>query len=482
MNLINKAISLNSVMRVMILLVLLPILSRAQIYTIETTPNPKEQNNTYVSDPTYFLSRTTVDYLNDLLDSLESKTTAQVAVVVLPSIGTADITTFAQALFEKWGIGQRDNDNGLLILLVIDQRTIRFHTGYGVEGILPDVTCKRIQEEFMVPYFKKENYDEGLIEGVKVVSQLLADPEVIHEIYNTSVGNRKIIHVMVVIAACLFGFSLIIVFSESWVRDKFTPSLAAPRLTISIWWWLTLYILLPAAFFFYHDSAPISYLELIVRFYLLLLILFIERFIRIWRLAKPFIDQDRSQELYNYIQRQKNYWRGFSFFFPIPLLVFYFVLMHKAKAYRFKPRHCKRCGSLSKRLSEEEDDKLLNVGQQTEEKIKSIDYDVWLCMQCGATEILSYINANTEYKACESCTFVTTALVEKRTITPATYDNDGAGEEEYKCTHCGHRQIVPFVISQLRTSSSGSDGSSGGSSGGSFGGGSSGGGGASSSW
>jgi uncharacterized protein len=156
--------------------------------------------------------------------------------------------------------------------------------------------------------------------------------------------------------------------------------------------------------------------------------------------------------------------------------------MSNAKAYRFKPRHCKLCDGLSKRLSEEEDDTLLNAGQQTEEKIKSIDYDVWQCTNCGASEVLNYINASTEYKACEQCTFVTAALVEKRTITPATYDNDGTGEEEYSCTHCGHRQIIPFVISQLRTSSSDSDGSSGGSSSSSFGGGSSGGGGASSSW
>ncbi len=239
-----------SILKCTVLLVLLPLFSVAQIYTIETIPNPKEENNTYVSDPAYSLSRTTVDYLNDLLDSLERETTAQVAVVVLPSIGTADITTFAQALFEKWGIGQRDKDNGLLILLVIDQRTIRFHTGYGLEGILPDVTCKRIQEEFMVPYFRNENYDIGLIEGVKVVSQILKDPEIIHEIYNTSVEHRKIIHVIVVITACLFGFFLIPVFFESWNSDKFTASVAAPRLTISIWWWLTLYILLPAAFFF----------------------------------------------------------------------------------------------------------------------------------------------------------------------------------------------------------------------------------------
>lgn len=465
----------------LVLLLFVSTLTQAQTYTVDNTPNPKVENNTYISDPTHILSEPTVASINGLLDSLERKSTAQIAVVVLPSIGSADVMEFSQALFEKWGIGQRDKDNGLLILFVLDQRTIRFHTGFGLEGILPDVTCKRIQREFMVPYFKKEDYNTGILEGVTVVSKILTDPQSIDEIYDSSIGSKKLLSVTILGVSVLFGMILIISFFESWNKDKFSPSKETPRLTIHIGWWLSLYVLLPAIFFFYHNTLFISPIDFLARFYLLLLLFFMERFVRVLVVAKPFLKAGKYHEVYNYLQRQKVYWKGFSFLFPVPLLAFYFFLMGKATSYRNKPRHCKNCGNLSEKLGEREDDIALNTGQQTEEKIKSVDYDVWQCKSCDSVEVLNYPNAHTKYVACTKCAFAASSLFEKRTVTPPTYDSAGAGEEEYVCTHCGYHHIVPFVIAKLKDSSSSSEGSSGSSSG-SFGGGSSGGGGASSSW
>jgi uncharacterized protein len=464
-----------------VLLLFISTLTWAQTYTVDTTPNPKAENNTFVSDPTYILSESTVASLNFLLDSLERKSTAQVAVVMLPSIGNEDIIGFSQSLFKKWGIGQRDKDNGLLILFVLDQRTIRFHTGFGLEGILPDVTCKRIQREFMVPYFKKEDYNTGIIEGVTAISKILTNPQSIDEIYDTSIGSKKLLSVTILGVGVLFGMILIVAFFESWNKDKFTLSKETPRLTIPIGWWLSLYLVIPAIFFLYHNALFISTVDFVIRFYLLLIFYFIERFVRVLWLAHLSINSGKHHELYNYLQRQKGYWKVFSFLFPVPVLAFYFFLMAKAKSYRNKPRHCKNCGTLSEKLNEEQDDIALNTGQQAEEKLKSVDYDVWQCKNCGSVEILSYSNSYTKYVTCTKCTFIASSLFEKRTLTPATYDSTGAGEEEFVCTHCGHHHIIPFVISRLKDSSSSSSGSSGSSSS-SFGGGDSGGGGASSSW
>ena len=75
--------------------------AEAQVFTVETVPNTKLLNNSYVSDPTRILDDSTTTRINQLLGDLESKATAQVAVVMLPSIGEADRFEFAQRLFER---------------------------------------------------------------------------------------------------------------------------------------------------------------------------------------------------------------------------------------------------------------------------------------------------------------------------------------------------------------------------------------------
>ena len=74
-------------------------------------------------------------------------------------IGEEDCFNFCHQLLNKWGVGKKDKNNGLVILLVTDQRCIQFYTGYGLEGVLPDAICKRIQTRYMIPYLKDGNWD-----------------------------------------------------------------------------------------------------------------------------------------------------------------------------------------------------------------------------------------------------------------------------------------------------------------------------------
>src|SRR5258706_10153880 len=104
-----------------LLLLVLPAIAHSQSYTVETVPNVKLVNNSYVSNPDSILSDAAVSQINSKLKDLEAKTTVQVAVVVIKSIGTDDIFDFAQRLYDSWGIGQSAKSNGLLILLVVDQ-------------------------------------------------------------------------------------------------------------------------------------------------------------------------------------------------------------------------------------------------------------------------------------------------------------------------------------------------------------------------
>jgi uncharacterized protein len=151
-------------------------------YTVETVPNPKDGGAAYVSDPDRILSPEAKGTLNVLCRDLEETSTAQVAIVILNSIGEDNPKEFATRLFNTWGIGQADVDNGLLIFTVMDQRRTEFETGDGLEGVLPDVICYRIGMQELVPYFKQDEYGLGLIAATRKVKEVLENPEVLEEI------------------------------------------------------------------------------------------------------------------------------------------------------------------------------------------------------------------------------------------------------------------------------------------------------------
>lgn len=161
------------------LLILLPCITYAQeskAYSVSDVPNvQKMDKRRYTSDPTNILSTSATQKIDHIIYSLEDKTGAEIAVVVLPSIGEMDCFDFSNELFNKWGIGKKGADNGLLILLVTDQRCVQFYTGYGLEGILPDVVAKQIQMNYMVPYLKNQDWDSGMVAGVQAVNEILYD-------------------------------------------------------------------------------------------------------------------------------------------------------------------------------------------------------------------------------------------------------------------------------------------------------------------
>lgn len=144
------------------------------VYTVETVPNVHIADaSQYVTDPSGFMSAAARDTVNGMFARLEATTGIEVAVVLLPSVGEASPFDFAQDLFRKWGVGKADNDNGLLVLYVADAKKIRFHTGYGLEGLLTDAMCRRIQERLMVPAFARGDVDGGMVAGMSAVCSLL---------------------------------------------------------------------------------------------------------------------------------------------------------------------------------------------------------------------------------------------------------------------------------------------------------------------
>ncbi len=145
------------------------------VYTVETIPNPKLNNNGYVSNPDSILSAKIVDSLNTILGTIEDSTTVQVAIAVVNSIGNADSYAFRIALANYWGVGQADKDNGLLFLIVVDKKRIELAVGYGLETVFPDSLCLKIIMEHMVPLAKDKMYGECLVAGVQQIQLYLKE-------------------------------------------------------------------------------------------------------------------------------------------------------------------------------------------------------------------------------------------------------------------------------------------------------------------
>ena len=192
--------------------------------TVDEVPNVHLKDaRQYVTDPSAILSTAARDSINLMLGQLEKGSGIEVAVVMLPSIGNDDIFDFAHNLFRKWGIGKKKENNGLLVLFVMDQHKVRFTTGYGLEGTLTDALSKRIQMNEMVPAFKEGKWDEGMVKGVRATVAIL-NGEVAADQYGTTNanGNDEELTTFDVIAISMV-FIVIILIIVLACRDKKCP-------------------------------------------------------------------------------------------------------------------------------------------------------------------------------------------------------------------------------------------------------------------
>ena len=141
------------------------------VWTVETVPNTRLQGNEiHVSDPDGYLSDSVESVINTSLCDIRDK--ADVFVVTLYSIGDSNPKSFATSLFNYWGIGDAETDNGVLLLFVEDQRALEFETGYGAEAILTDAHCAKIFNQAIVPYFKAGDYEGGLCSGIAEIVEI----------------------------------------------------------------------------------------------------------------------------------------------------------------------------------------------------------------------------------------------------------------------------------------------------------------------
>ncbi|UJH66418.1 TPM domain-containing protein [Allomuricauda sp. SCSIO 65647] len=132
---------------------------------------PTEQTSVY--DYVSLLSTNEKTALEQKLIRYADSTSTQIVVAIISSTEGENINYLVAQWGQKWGIGQADKDNGVLILLAKDDRRIAINTGYGVEGSLTDAMSKRIIETIIIPEFKQGDYYGGLDAGADAIFQVL---------------------------------------------------------------------------------------------------------------------------------------------------------------------------------------------------------------------------------------------------------------------------------------------------------------------
>ncbi|MBI5419182.1 MAG: TPM domain-containing protein [Deltaproteobacteria bacterium] len=109
-----------------------------------------------------------------LCGEIERQTTAEVAVLTVKSTAPLPAQQYAQDVFDRWKIGKKGKDNGVLVLLAVDDRKMWIATGYGVEGVLPDGKVGEIRDRMMLPLFRQKRYGEGIYVGVASIGSVLS--------------------------------------------------------------------------------------------------------------------------------------------------------------------------------------------------------------------------------------------------------------------------------------------------------------------
>ncbi|NJO89212.1 MAG: hypothetical protein HC831_09845 [Chloroflexia bacterium] len=428
-------------------------------WTVQTVPNPMETKSTFVANPDNILTQDEANLLDSIVKGIEQETTAEIAIVMLQSIGEEVPKTFATGLFNRWGVGTKESDNGLLVLFVMDQRRIEFETGYGMEQVLTDAMCYKIQQDNMVPRFKEGNYGKGILDGMLAVANILTEKY----FYVNETGKS---------------------ISTTTVSKQYTSKNTASTTNDYSNDYSNDYTSNYDYDYYNNYSEYDTPLGFYIRAVLFAMLLYLILYI-ITIFQKDYFHRYLTLRIFKlYI---------WFIFFPIPFVLLYIYTKRLLEKWRNTPRISAKTGKLMHKLSEDDDNKFLEKGQVTEEQVKSVDYDVWVTDEEDDVLILAYKRWFSKYSGCPKCKYKTYYKVYDKVIRSATYSSSGEGERMHKCANCGHSKITRYTIPKKTKSSSsssssyrsswGGSSSYGGSSGGSsFGGGSSGGGGAGSSW
>lgn len=380
-------------------------------------PNPTEAGTGYVTSIGGYLTDGETAAINDLVLGIERDTSVEIALVVVPSL-VEDIFTESQTLFDRWGIGKAGQDNGLLILAAIEDRNIRTHTGYGMEGIFTDAGISVLQESIIIPAFREGRYGEGLIAYVTEIDRIIRDPAAAAELQAQGARSES-------------GRP-----ATRTLRERFS-NFGENAVPFFLFGGMGFLVLIGAVISFVKEFRAV-----------------------LKNRRKKYTTYSSIQTL----ERKGLGKQGFSmpaFFFPFGAVFFSIglviggfleareiifagivfpaagLLLSLAgvrwssivrngiiRGWRESPRTCPECGGEMSRLSETEDDEYLKTRQIREEELDSIDYDVHVCSACGTTTIEQFRGRKyAVYSACPTCKALACRQTKREVVRKPTYSS-----------------------------------------------------------
>lgn len=160
----------SSLFKILIMLILI-----LTIFCLEACAVVEQTKQFYVNDYANLISKSTEQYIINTNLNLYNQTGAQIVVVTVQNLEGKSIEEYATELFRKFGIGSANKDNGVLMVLALEEREFRIEVGYGLEGALPDAKTGRIQDQYIIPHLTENNWDAGIRNGFNAIIQVVAN-------------------------------------------------------------------------------------------------------------------------------------------------------------------------------------------------------------------------------------------------------------------------------------------------------------------
>lgn len=184
----------------------------AQKWTPETLPMVHLQDaRRYVCNPDNILRITTIDSIDTRLYALEQDKGVETVVIVVKSIEGNDPYEFGMQLSRKYGIGDKKQNTGLIVMLCTEDRSYQILTGRGLEGTLPDAICKRVENQVMVPLLKQGDWDGAMLATIKVLDGIIrGDKSINKELEEENIGATIFFGVLLILLITGLVFLVII--------------------------------------------------------------------------------------------------------------------------------------------------------------------------------------------------------------------------------------------------------------------------------
>ncbi len=176
--------------------------------TLLTPPTGKQQ---LVNDYSNVLTPDQKQTLESKLDIFDDSTSNQIALVIIPSLGDFDISDYSVKLGRAWGVGGKQFNNGVVMIICTDpgNHKLFIATGYGLEGALPDVTCKEIIDDIITPDFRAGDYYRGINEGTDAIIQATKGEYKAPEGYGQNGGGISVVKIFFLIIIIVIILSII---------------------------------------------------------------------------------------------------------------------------------------------------------------------------------------------------------------------------------------------------------------------------------